>query len=71
MVSPFYQIYCGVLPERAKGATFPALIFVNKVKYKLKSSATLRSFAMPLAVYQPTHRNIPNDINPLALEMGI
>ena len=63
MVSPFYEMYCGVLPDRAKRANFPALIFINKVKYRLKSSGTLRSFEMSFAVYQRTHLNIPNDIN--------
>jgi hypothetical protein len=46
-------------PSRAKGATLPALIFVNKVKYRLRSSGTLQSFETSVTVYQPTQLNIP------------
>ena len=57
------------MPSRANCATFPLLIFVNKVKYRLKSSGTLRSSETSVNVYQPKQRNIPHGSNPKPLKI--
>ena len=61
-------VYCR-MPSRANSATFPLLIFVNKVKYRLKSSGTLRSSETSVNVYQPKQRNIPHGSNPKPLKI--